>query len=238
MNSEYHLADGSPRYGHRTVAPSTFPEAPPVKVEETALAAARLGLDDLAAAIDRRLTSSWADKADPVVEALRKDHPAELAAARDLVRLHLGTQRQWRLKAQLVRDRHLADTLLRRREAGNALEILFLRLGLIAALIAPPSYILASNQEEDLVKFIITGAACVAAAFTGGHFLTVRARVPVMPSVRGPWLAELREDIINATLVALLQSKGVSLPPGAAEAGRRGWTSIQVAARAVAALQT
>lgn len=237
MNNAYHFADGSPRYGHRADATSAFPAAPQVRIEETAAAAARLGLDDLAAAIDRRLTSSWADKADPLVVALRKDHPEELAAARNLVRLHLGTQRQWRLKAQLVRDRRLAGTLLRRREAGSALEILFLRLGLMAALIAPPSYILASHQEEDLVKFILTGAGCIAAAFTGGHFLTIRARVPVMPDIRGPWLAELREDIVNATLVAILQNKGVNLPPGAAEAGRRGWTSIQVATQAMAALQ-
>jgi hypothetical protein len=69
------------------------------------------------------------------------------------------------------------------------------------------------------------------------YFLTVRARVPVMPAIRGAWLNELREDIVNATLVAILQNKGVALEARAAAAGRRGWESIQIAAKAVAVLQ-
>lgn len=236
MSNEYHLADGSPRYGRRTEACSTGQAAPPARVEEAAEAAARLGLDDLAAAIDRRLVASWADRSDPLVTRMRQDHPEELAAARDLVSLHLGSQRQWRLKAQAVRDGHLAALMARRRAAGSARETLFLRLGLMGALITPPAYIVASGQD-DLVKLVLTGAACVAGAFTGSHFLTVRARVPLMPDIRSSWLAELREDVIDATLVAILANKGVDLGPGTAAAGRRGWNSIQAAARAVSALR-
>lgn len=80
-------------------------------------------------------------------------------------------------------------------------------------------------------------AICFVAAMVGGHFLTIRARVPVMPNIRGPWLAELREDVVNATLVAILQNKGAPLSRATAAAGRRGWTSIQDAAAAVAALR-
>ncbi|MGY2746617.1 hypothetical protein ACQCSU_01425 [Pseudarthrobacter sp. O4] len=69
MSNEYRLADGSPRYGSRTESYTPYQEvpAPVVRVEEAAEAAARLGLDDMAAAISRRLTSSWADKTDPLV---------------------------------------------------------------------------------------------------------------------------------------------------------------------------
>ncbi|MDQ0822474.1 hypothetical protein QFZ79_000212 [Arthrobacter sp. V4I6] len=200
-------------------------------MEETAEAAARLGLDDLAAAVDRRLTGAWADKANPLIAAMRKAHPEELTAARSIVRLHLGSQRQWRLKAQAVRDKHLASTTDRRRAAGRAREILLLRLGLMIAL---PAYVLAIST--GLLKLAATGAGCFAAALIAGHFLTVRARVPVMPNIRGAWLNELREDIVDATLVAILQNQGVVLEAATAAAGRQGWRSIQVAAAAVRTL--
>ena len=239
MSNEYHLADGSPRYGHRTEAPPTEQAAPAgaVRVEETAEGAALLGLDDMAAAIDRRLASSWADSQDPVVAALRKENPEELAAARALVKLHLGTQRQWRLKAQAVRDKQLAGLVGRRKASGSAREILVLRLGLLVALVAPPAYIVATDHD-NVVKLIVVGAICFAAALTGGHFLTILARVPVMPNIRGPWLNELREDIVNATLLAILQNKGVELDLRTTAACRRGWTSIQAASKTVATLQS
>lgn len=90
MSNEYHLADGSPRYGHRTEE-TDVPATTAVRVEEAAEGAARLGLDELAAAIDKRLASSWADKPDTSVAILREQNPEELAAARALVKLHLGS---------------------------------------------------------------------------------------------------------------------------------------------------
>jgi hypothetical protein len=235
--NEYHLADGSPRYGHRTDQNTCQPAATTaLKVEEAAEGAARLGLDEMAAAIDRRLTSAWAETPDKSVAILREQNPEELAAARALVKVHLGNQRQWRMKAQAVRDKQLAGVTARRKASGSAREVLALRLGLIIALIAPPAYIVATSQ--DVLKLVIVGATCLATALVGGHFLTIRARVPVMPNIRGPWLAELREDVVNATLVAILQNKGIAMSPATAAAGRRGWVSIQEAAVATAALRS
>lgn len=82
-----------------------------------------------------------------------------------------------------------------------------MRLGLMTALTALPAYIVVTDRD-NIVKLLMVGALCLAGAFAGGHFLTVRARVPVMPNIRGPWLSELREDIVNATLVSILQNKG------------------------------
>ncbi|MEV7134623.1 hypothetical protein AB0N24_17205 [Arthrobacter sp. NPDC093128] len=191
----------------------------------------------MAAAIDRRLASFWADSPDQIVAALRKENPEELAAARALVKVHLGTQRQWRLKAQDVRDKQLAGLVGRRKASGSAREILVLRLGLLVALITPPAYVVATDHD-NIVKLIVVGAVCFAAALTGGHFLTIRARVPVMPNIRGPWLNELREDIVNATLLAILQNKGVELDLRTTAACRRGWTSIQAASKTVTTLQS
>jgi hypothetical protein len=235
MSNEYQLVDGSPRYGTRSDDHTQTETQTPVRAEEAAEAAARLGLDDMAAAIDRRLSASWADRDDAAVTALRQNHPEELAAAKALVKLHLGTQRQWRLKAQAVRDKHLSSVMRRRRASGRATEILLLRLGLLIALIAPPVYVVATSRE-DILKLVLTGAACIVAALTGGHFLTVRARVPVSPSIRSAWLSELRDDVVNATLVAILQNKGSGPDPATAEAGLRGWRSIQKAAQAVKAI--
>ena len=236
MSNEYQLADGSPRYGHRTDSATTVQAATPFTAPtDVAEGAAKLSLDVMAAAIDRRLRSAWADEADPAVEALRTGNPEELAAARALVRLHLGSQRQWRLKAQAVWDQRLAGNLARRRAGGRVQEILALRLGLMAALIAPPAYIVATGPD-DLLKLLLAGIACFAFAVAGGHFLTCRARVPVMPNLRGPWLKELREDVVNATLVAILQNKGTPLHPRTAAAARRGWESIQAASQAVGPL--
>lgn len=233
MSNEYQLIDGTPRYGTRT-GPDAAPSAAPVtRVEATAEAAARLGLDHLAAAIDRRLRSAWADTADSRVAALRMAHPEELKAARALVRVHLGSQRRWAINAQTVRDRSLESTMARRRTSGSAREALVLRLGLLVALIAVPVYVVATST--DLVKLIVTGLACLGVAMAGGHYITVRARVPVMPNIRRPWLAELREDIVNATLVDILANKG-DVEPATAAAARRGWVSITEAALLVDAL--
>lgn len=236
MSNDYHLSDGSPRYGNREEASGELSlSGAAIRVEEAAEGAARLSLDDMTAAIDRRLESAWSEVPDPSVTALRKEYPEELAAARALVNVHLGTQRQWRLKAQGIRDKRLAATTGRRRASGLAQKILLLRIGLIIALIAPPAYVVSTNQN-DLVKLVVTGAFCLVAAFVGGHYLTVMARVPVMPTIRGPWLTEIRDDIVNATLVAILLNKGIFVEGATVVAARRGWQSVQVAAKAAAGI--
>lgn len=93
-----------------------------------------------------------------------------------------------------------------------------------------------ATDQENYLKLLVTGIICFVAAMIGGHFLTIQARVPVMPNIRGPWLAELREDIVNATLVAILQNKGIVLGRRTVAAGRRGWESILAASKAVAAI--
>lgn len=118
------------------------------------------------------------------------DHPEELAAAQVLVKLHLGSQRRWRLRAQAVRDRQLAGLVDCRRKAGSTRAILALRLGLMAALIARRAYIVFTDPD-GYIKLLVTGVRCFVAVLGGGHVLTVLARIPVMPPIRGPWLNEL-----------------------------------------------
>ncbi|MBG0738982.1 hypothetical protein IV500_06035 [Paeniglutamicibacter antarcticus] len=190
----------------------------------------------MAAAIDRRLVSSWADNPNELVEGLRDAYPEELVAARTLVKAHLGSQRQWRLKAQSVRDRQLAGLMDRRRTSGSTRGILALRFVLMAALIALPVSI-AATDRENLLKLVLAGVACFILAVVGGHIITVQARVPVMPAIRGAWLSELREDVVNATLVAILRSKGILMEARTIAAAERGIESIRSASQAVATLR-
>lgn len=238
MNDQYQLLDGSPRYGIRNEGTELPQDAPKQagRGEEIARTAAGFGLDHLAAAIDRRLTRSWADTEDPLVETLRADHPEELTAAKALVKLHLGTQMQWRKKAEVVRNKALEDTVGRRKATGLAQQVLFLRIGLLLGLASLPIYV-AVTDNENLLKLLLVGIACLAVAFMGGHALTIRERLPVMPNIKGSWLKEVREDIVNATLVEILQNKGVDVDSKTVTAGRRGWESIVHAAKAVDILQ-
>ena len=70
------------------------------------------------------------------------------------MKLHLGSQRQWLLKAQAVRDKRLAATMGRRRASGSARETLTLRIVLMAALIALPTFVVA-NDRENLLKLVL-----------------------------------------------------------------------------------
>jgi hypothetical protein len=239
MSNEFRLDDETPRYGSRSDGYTHLEVEPSSagRVEEAAEGAARLGLDEMAAAIDRRLTSSWADEDNHLVVAMRKNHPGELAAAHALVKLHLGTQRQWRLKAEAVRNKRLAATARRRRSSGTAREVFVLRAILMTGLIALPTYIVATSRE-DLLKLVLVGIGCIAVAMMGGHYITVHARVPVMPNIRAAWLAEIRNDIVDATLVTILQNNGAGLDARTVAAGRRGWISIQTAAKAMDALHS
>lgn len=57
--------------------------------------------------------------------------------------------------------------------------------------------------------------------------------MPVLPHIRSAWLAELRGEVTNATLVAVLQNKGADLDRRTVAAGRLGWESMMKAAGAV-----
>lgn len=140
------------------------------------------------------------------------------------------------MKAQSVRDEHLTGLMSRRRASGSAQGILALRLATIAALIAFPISV-AATDSENLLKLVLAGVAGFVVAMVGGHVITVQARVPVMPAIRGAWLSELREDVVNATLVAILLSKGVVLEARTIAAAERGMKSIQVTSQAVATLR-
>ncbi|MCX6498266.1 MAG: hypothetical protein NTU93_05620 [Arthrobacter sp.] len=58
-----------------------------------------------------------------------------------------------------------------------------------------------------------------------------------MPNIGSAWQAELREDVVNATLVAILQHKGAGPETRTSAAALRGWRSMQAAARAMDALR-
>ncbi|MEZ2388851.1 hypothetical protein AB6813_04770 [bacterium RCC_150] len=234
--TQYRLADGSPRYGiRRNAAPSRKVSSLPGNAGDIGREAARLSLDHLEAAINHRLSSAWADQEDPLLVEFRNEHPEELKAARALVHEHLGSNRSWLRKAQAVRDRRLTSLARRRKASGHAAAAFVLRLVLIAGLLLP-SIILVANGAP-LLNLVLTGVISLGAAYGAGHAITEWARVPVMPHIRPGWLKELRSDIVDAALLAIVQEKNVQekndVDSRTADAAVRGWKHLRFAATTV-----
>lgn len=80
---------------------------------------------------------------------------------------------------------------------------------------------------------IPTASVSAVLAIVGGEAITARLRVPVAPRIRRLWLKELRGDITDATLLAVLAQKGIEVDPRTAEAAGRGWESIRYAAETI-----
>jgi hypothetical protein len=219
-----------PRYGIRTGSASA-PAAPAGRPELVAREAAGLGLHHLAAAMEHRITRAWADRPDPLLMQLRSDHPEDLAAAEVIVKAELGGRRSWLLKAQSAHNRYLAPVTARRRAAGLLPKALVLRLSLIALLILPS--LLMVVFEAPLAALVLTGAASVIAALVAGQAIHAWLRIPVQPAIRPRWLKEIRTDIVDATLLAILQGRGVDVDPQTALAAGRGWQHIRFVAAAL-----
>jgi hypothetical protein len=220
--------DEAPRYGIRTLVepvPSGRRAAAP---DHIAKEAARLGLHHLAAAIEHRLTRPWAGREDALLVRLRGDHPEALRAAEQIVRRELGSAKSWRMKASAVHRRYLGPAIARRRAAGLAGRAWAVRLALIVLFILP-SFLLVVGAAP-LPALVLTGAASILAAFGCGRAVTVWLRLPVQPVIRRRWLQEFRRDIVDATLLALLQEKGAQVDQQAAEAAVRGWKHIRFVA--------
>ncbi|NKX51596.1 hypothetical protein HER39_13675, partial [Arthrobacter deserti] len=222
-----------PRYGVRTrdAAPAGSP-AVPEDPRLIARGASRLGLHHLAAAVDSRLTRSWADGDDPLLAALRAGHPAELAAAGGLVRAELGGRAAWLRKAQANHSAFLAPVAGRRKADGRHGAAVLQRAAAALVLTAAAGFV-AVATNGDLLSLLVTGFGLCCLAYLLGNMATARLRLPVPARLRGPWLEEIRQDITDATLLAVLRSKGIEVDERTARAARRGWDHLRSAAAKV-----
>jgi hypothetical protein len=233
ISTEYLLADGSPRYGVRTA--EAVPAAAPALPSDPGLvarAASRLGLHHLAAAADSRVTRRWADKDDPLLAALRAEHPAELAEAKGLVEAELGGRADWLRRARSNHNAFLAPVTGRRRAAGSHAAAMLQRAALALGLTGTAGFVAVSTQG-NLLLLLATGVVVCGLAYVLGSMVTARLRLPVPARLFGRWLEEIRTDITDATLLALLQSRRIEVDDRTARAARRGWEHLQFVAAKV-----
>jgi len=228
----YQLKDGSPRYGVRTEHhQDTGPRQPAGQrgnPEAIAREAGQLGLHHLAAAADHRLTRKWADREDELLVRLREAHPAELAQAEQMVNAKLGNPKRWLLKARANYTRGLSPVIARRQEAGMLSRAMFLRLFLIVLLIVPS--VLAVSFSVPLLYLVFIGIASILLAMYLGGVVSEWLRLPVQPTIRSGWLKELRQDIVDATLLAVLEDQRAVVDSQTTAAAQRGWKHIRFVA--------
>lgn len=226
----YENLDGSPRYGIRTLEPTPSAAEPSSAASPIYIIRYAAGLDRiaLAAAIDSRLRQSWADEDDPLLVRLRADHRNELREARRFVKSVLGTNSKWLDTSAAHFYVNLAPVITRRRAAGRTASATVERLGLFVLLILPPLLLVIGGAS--LALLLASGIVSSILAVVLGETITARLRLPVAPVIRKPWLQELRRDIEDATLLALLQAKGIEVDPDTAKAAMRGWEHLKAEA--------
>lgn len=230
------LANGSPRYGVRTeegAESDRIGGTPAIAIgpEQVVRQASRLGLHHLAAAIDHRLTRTWADEDDPLVAQLRAEHPETLKEAGDLVKSGLGSNMKWLKAVQNVHDSVLSPVTERRRRAGKIRSATWQRGALLVTLPAPAAFVMAAGFP--LEALVAVGVGSVLAAAVLGESITAGLRLPVVGKIRSTWLEEIRSDIVDATFLALLQRRNSVIDARAAKAAARGWHHIQFVASKV-----
>jgi hypothetical protein len=234
ISPEYLLADGAPRYGVRTQEPAPAAGMPalPADARLVPRAAARLGLHHLAAAVDSRLTRSWADTDDPLLAALRARHRSELAEAEELVQAELGGRAAWLRRAAANHAAFLAPVAGRRKADGRH-GAAALQRALLALVLTGVAGFVAIATDGNVLSLLVAGVLLSGLAYVLGSMVTVRLRLPVPVRLRGAWLQEIRRDITDATLLAVLRANGVDVDERTARATRRGWEHLQAVAAKV-----
>ncbi|ACL41970.1 hypothetical protein Achl_4019 (plasmid) [Pseudarthrobacter chlorophenolicus A6] len=225
-NSEYMLADGSPRYGIRTtglaqVSVATAPSL--IRVGQTADAAALLDAAELKLAVQHRFVLDKYNHADAdIISGLRADHPEELEEAEAIVAKRLGSPVVWMRGAKtayteaVIEEAQMDGTLMRQLAAslmsiGLTVAMMVIVIGL-AAMKAPP-----------LISLVI-----VTGIYLGTRPIQRKLGRTVDPGNLPTRIDRedarlLWDDVVNATLVAILQSKDVPIDQGTVKAALRGW---------------
>lgn len=198
--------------------------------------AAALDVRHLAAAIDRRLTSEWADGDNPLLSRLQHTHPNAYQAAKKQVSEVLGNNVRWLARARSAYHQRLAPVSARRKTSGKLKGVSRQRMSLLLGLSAPSGFVLSAGLP--LETLVVVGAGSLLAAAVLGEALTVKLRLPVPGKVRRGWLDELRADVENAVLLAVVEKQGIDVDAPTARAASRGWLQIRRVAERVDALDS
>ncbi|NMR31972.1 hypothetical protein [Crystallibacter degradans] len=230
--TEYLLADGSPRYGIRTDDAPAPAVSKPVTGKLPAEAAAGLHRQQLAMAAALRTVRFRSEDAEELVAKLRSEHPAEHVEALKAAVDHLGTPRKW-ARASLYRFTEQVTDSLMDSPAGVSrflipavAAVLFL-LGIPALAIGLPL----AGYELSLTLPVLALYFFVGARFVGS--MMAKARYPERFKLNRYLAEDLYLDVVDATLVRILQDKGTEIDPVTERMANRGWRDIQAVAAKV-----
>lgn len=228
-NSEYMLEDGSPRYGIRTTGlVAEAPVSMPATVGRTAEEAAMLDGAELKLAAQHRFVLDRFVNDAATIATLREAHPEELEEAKETVALRLGSPFIWRKGARQAYSRAVAE------EADKD--------GTLPSLLA---HTLVSNAIYLGAIVLAIGAASLEIPFTA-LFLVILAywflTTPLQRKIRRQVLRKALpvlepedaklfwDDVVNATLLSVLRSKGVSVDIATSAVLARGWNHTRYVA--------
>lgn len=231
LTPDYLLPDGAPRYGIRAHSDVSVDPARSADPATALREAAQLGSNHLSAAIASRFRQPWADRRDPLVIELRSAQPAAFAEAKALVKDQLGSAKKWRAQADKRFDAYREPVKARRRAAGVVRNATIQRAVLMLALIALPLYL--AVTEAPLTTLALVGIAAVGAALLLGRAVSAHERIPDYPPLRLAWLEEIRQDVIDAALLAVLDREGHAVDARARAVCLRGWKHVRNVAEAV-----
>ncbi|TSE14994.1 hypothetical protein B1A87_002730 [Arthrobacter sp. KBS0703] len=240
-NSEYMLADGSPRYGIRTtglaqVSVATAPNL--IRVGQTADAAALLDAAELKLAVQHRFVLDKYNHADAeIISGLRADHPEELKEAEATVAKRLDSPAVWMRGAKtayteaVIEEAQMDGTLMR--QLAASLMSIGLSVAMLVIVIG-----LAATKAPPLISLVI-----VLGIYLGTRPIQRKLGRTVDPGSLPTRIDRedarfLWDDVVNATLVAVLQSKDIPLDQGTVKAALRGWNHTRYVATVAQELRT
>lgn len=224
--SEYMLADGSPRYGIRTTGLVSTPVATVpslIRVGLTADAAALFDAAELKLAVQHRFVLDKVDQADAeLIADLRASHPEELKEAEVVVAKRLGSPAVWMRGAKtaytesVVEEARKDGTLIKQLASalmslGLSVAMLVIIIGL-AVMDAPPEVFMAV-----LVAMILGTRPIQKKLGRTINLGGIPTRID-REDARTLW-----DDVVNATLVAVLQNKDIPVDQASTKAALRGW---------------
>lgn len=231
-NPEYMLADGSPRYGIRTgTAPTHVATVPSlVRVERTADAAALLDAAELKLAVQHRFVLDRVNHADAeIISGLRAGHPEELKEAEAIVAKRLGSPSVWMRGAKTAYTEAVIDEAQMDGTLVNQLVASLKSLGLAVVSLVIVVGLVVTEAPYLPSLAIIIGMVLAVLHIQRKLSRTIDPRcLPTRidrEDARSLW-----EDVVNATLVDLLQSKGIPLDQATMRVALRGWNHTRYVA--------
>lgn len=232
-NPEYILADGSPRYGVRTTGLVQTPAAAApnlIRVGQTADAAALLDAAELKLAVQHRFVLDKFNHADAgIISGLRTDHPEDAKEAEGIVATRLGSPAAWMRGAKTAYTQAVIEEAQMDGTLVNQLAASLKSIGLTVAMLTVVFGLMATNAPPLLSLLIVIGLFLATRPLQRKLGRTVDpGNLPTRIDREDARL--LWDDIVNATLVSVLQSKGVALDQGTLKAALRGWNHTRYVA--------